>query len=156
MQMDLPMWALQCLAIVAIVLLLAPACTSLLITVPTFAVAGTYCLDMCLAVLESFQTYFDFRTPRSLFLSKAVHMVHLIHPVVVVGCTSVFVAVYNITAEQPIKFNFAGEGRIALLGPDNGGAILAVGWLAVNVLSHASVWPLAWSVHELPGLRPIL
>jgi glucan biosynthesis protein C len=121
-------------------------------------VAGMFCVDMGLAVLEFLQSHADYSTPTTKFFSDAAYTVYLVHPIIITGLTAVFIEVYRAGGwGDGIQFT---DGSLSsssqLAGPDDGGAILAIGWLVVNVLAHVIVWPLSWGIRKLPLLRMIL
>jgi len=126
---------------------------------PFFAVAGIYCVDISLLLLVACQRYFD-RPMR--FMSEAAYGVYLLHPVIVTGCTAIFVHVYNTLYDDAISFGIDCEtGK-----PDDEILIscsefqkewhLLLGWLTVGVASHFIVWPAAWLLRRLPGFKQVL
>lgn len=123
-------------------------------------VAGLFCVDMSLVVLELFQSYAEFSTPITRFFSDGAYTVYIIHPIVVTGLTAIFVMVYRAgDFGSEIEFDggfFGTASSTKLAGPDNGGGTLALGCIAVNIVSHLILWPLAWQLKQLPGLRHIL
>lgn len=163
-QLDIPVWLLR-LSVVS------EAGTMCAISFPLegennawallyIPVAGLFCVDMSLMLLELFQSYADFSTPITRLFSDAAYTVYLIHPIVVTGLTTIFVAIYragNFGSE--IEFDdgfFYTASSTRLVGPDNGGGTLLLGWVTVNILSHLLVWPLAWQLKQLPGFCQIL
>lgn len=121
-------------------------------------VTGMFCLDMGLTVLEFLQSHADYSTPSTKFFSDAAYTVYLVHPIIITGLTAVFIEVYRAGGwGDGIQFT---DGSLSsssqLAGPDDGGAILAIGWLVVNILPHVIVWPLSWGIRKLPLLRIIL
>jgi glucan biosynthesis protein C len=129
----------------------------LVFKVPFYLVAGFFCLDMSLVVLQFFQRHLNFRTPTSRFLADSAYTVYLIHPLVIASVTSGFIWVYNSLYHDAITFSGSiAVSRSHLEGPYDGSLHLAIGWVVVNLLSHAIVWPLAWGLRQLPGFRSIL
>lgn len=157
-QMDTPVWYLRVGVLLEAVILLAIAST-FSNGILFFLVAGVLCLDMSVAVLQLFQRHINFQTPTSRFLADSAYTVYLVHPTVITGATSVYIWVYNSLCDGSITFK---EGRATavseshLEGPYDGGFHLFFGWLVVMVVSHAIVWPLAWGLRQLPGLREVL
>jgi glucan biosynthesis protein C len=122
-----------------------------------FLVAGVYCIDMSLAVLEFFQAHAAGQTKMSRYLAEAAYTVYLIHPLVVVAATSAFVVVYNILYDDAIKFekdSILSESELG--GPGDGSLHLFVGWVIVFVISHSITWPLSWWIRRLPGFKQVL
>jgi glucan biosynthesis protein C len=127
------------------------------VQVPFFLVAGFFCLDMSLAVLQFFQRHLNLQTPTSRFLADSAYTVYLIHPLVITSVTSGFVWVYNSLYHESITY--AGSLPVSkshLEGPYDGSLHLAIGWVVVNLVSHAIVWPLACRLRQLPGFRSVL
>jgi peptidoglycan/LPS O-acetylase OafA/YrhL len=122
-----------------------------------FLVAGVYCIDMSLAVLQFFQAYAAGQTKMSRYLTEAAYTVYLIHPLVVVAATSAFVVVYNILYDDAIKFKEDSTlSESELGGPGDGSLHLFVGWIIVFVISHGITWPLSWWIRRLPGFKQVL
>ncbi len=119
--------------------------------IPGFLVAGVYCVDMSLALLEFFQTNLDFQNRFTQCLSDAAYTVYIIHPVFVVGVTSIWIAYYESRGKVIEWTDLYSTTPI-----DGGGLTLAKGWLASNVLTTVLLWPSAWFLRKLPGLRRIL
>lgn len=121
-----------------------------------FLMSGIYCVDMGLAVIQTFQQYSFLNrehkwTP---YLSKAAYTVYLIHPLVVVAFTSLYIWGYNQVVGE------SSDDRI-VFGPHDdegkgGEQYFWVGWILVNAASHLVVWPLSWFLANLPVLRDIL
>lgn len=95
------------------------------------------------------------------FFAESAYTVYLIHPLIIAGLAAGFVEIYRAgDYGSGIEFDFDSSccsvSDTPLVGPDNGGAVLCLGWLVVNILTHLIVWPLAWYVKKLPVLRDIL
>ena len=123
-----------------------------------FTVAGVYCLDIILGILDFFQHHFQFENKVTLFFSQAAYGVFLIHPAVVVGATSLFIWGFNeivVVHDDGIRMT---NGPLYGLPPSGqgGGEHLPIGWLLVVVTSHLVVWPLAYLLKQLPILMDIL
>ena len=93
---------------------------------------GMYCLDMSLLVLLTFQRWANVHTRATRFLARGAFGVYLLHPLVVTGATRFYLYLAGDDVNYPVGFAF------------------------VAVLSLAVVWPLAYSVAQLPGLKTIL
>lgn len=114
-------------------------------------VAGIYCIDMSLAVLRFFQTYLDFESKRSKFFSDAAYTVYLIHPCIILSISSLWIKIYESQGYVIEWKELYSETPI-----EGGGLTLVLSWLCCNLLAHLIVWPLAWYLRKLPGLRQIL
>eukprot|EP00553_Chaetoceros_curvisetus_P015952 CAMPEP_0204642828 /NCGR_PEP_ID=MMETSP0718-20130828/177_1 /ASSEMBLY_ACC=CAM_ASM_000674 /TAXON_ID=230516 /ORGANISM="Chaetoceros curvisetus" /LENGTH=515 /DNA_ID=CAMNT_0051663711 /DNA_START=35 /DNA_END=1582 /DNA_ORIENTATION=+ len=119
--------------------------------IPAFLVAGVYCIDMSLVLLEFFQSYLDFQNRFTKYMSNAAYTVYIIHPVFVVGVTSIWIAYYESHGNVIEWTDLHSTTPI-----DGGGLTLMVGWIVSNVLSSVLVWPSASFLRKLPGLREIL
>jgi len=94
--------------------------------------AGMFCLDMSLLTLLVFQRWGNVETRATRFLVRGAFGVYLLHPLVVTAATRVYL-------------QLAGDG-----------VNYPVGFAIVAVLSLLVVWPLAYSLAQLPGLRAVL
>ena len=94
--------------------------------------AGMFCLDMSLLVLLVFQRWGNVETRATRFLARGAFGVYLLHPLVVTAATRVYL-------------QLAGDG-----------VNYPVGFGVVAVVSLVVVWPLAYSLAQLPGLKTIL
>merc|ERR1711862_994889 len=144
------MGALESVAM--IILTLFDLSANLMLAVLFFIVAGIYCLDMNLAVLQIFQEYLNAENKFTNFLSRAAYTVYLIHPLVVVCVTAAYIFVFNSIAGHDSRIKFTDGSEVGT----GGGDYFLVGWLVVNIFSHVIVWPLAWWITQLPFLNKIL
>ena len=94
--------------------------------------AGMFCLDMSLLTLLVFQRWGNVETRATRFLARGAFGVYLLHPLVVTAATRVYL-------------QLAGDG-----------VNYPVGFGVVAVVSLLVVWPLAYSLAQLPGLRAVL
>ena len=94
--------------------------------------AGMFCLDMSLLTLLVFQRWGNVETRATRFLARGAFGVYLLHPLVVTAATRVYL-------------QLAGDG-----------VNYPVGFAIVAVVSLLVVWPLAYSLAQLPGLRAVL
>lgn len=133
--------------------------SSTLLELLYFLVAGVFCIDMSIFMLQLFQQYASRRPPA--FLSDAAFTVFLIHPFVIILCTSIFVHTYSRIYSKQLEFE-ARKGGIfcvsesQLSGPLNGEFHSFVGFLIVLVMTNAIVWPAAWFLRRLPILNKYL
>jgi fucose 4-O-acetylase-like acetyltransferase len=124
-----------------------------------YLVAGMYCIDMSICILQLFQEYAN--KPLPAFLSDATFTVYLIHTFVITVCTSIFVKIYNALYDDPISFS-PENGKIFpvsqshLSGPMDGIVHYFLGFLVVFIVSNAIVWPAACFVRKLPVLNQYL
>ena len=94
--------------------------------------AGMFCLDMSLLVLLTFQQWANVETRATRFLARGAFGVYLLHPLVVTAATRVYLLLAGKDVNYPVGFGF------------------------VAVVSLLVVWPLAYSLAQLPGLRAVL
>ena len=94
--------------------------------------AGMFCLDMSLLVLLTFQRWANVETRATRFLARGAFGVYLLHPLVVTAATRVYLVFAGKDVNYPVGFGF------------------------VAVVSLVVVWPLAYSLAQLPGLRAVL
>jgi peptidoglycan/LPS O-acetylase OafA/YrhL len=94
--------------------------------------AGMFCLDMSLLVLLTFQRWGNVETRATRFLARGAFGVYLLHPLVVTAATRVYLNFAGKDVNYPVGFGF------------------------VAVVSLLVVWPLAYSLAQLPGLRAVL
>ena len=94
--------------------------------------AGMFCLDMSLLVLLTFQRWANVETRATRFLARGAFGVYLLHPLVVTVATRVYLKLAGDGVNYPVGFGI------------------------VAVVSLAVVWPLAYSLAQLPGLRAVL
>ena len=117
-------------------------------------VSGMYCIDMSLVVLEFFQTHLDFQHRYTKFMSEAAYGVYIIHPMFVIGMSSLWITLYEFFTGEELEWV---APLFYSLTPIEGGAwTLALSWFVCNLLVHLLVWPSAWYLRKLPGLRQIL
>lgn len=158
------MWAAVLVEAVLMVVFLGLAISGVTIGWPLFAlVGGAYCVDTIVVILDLFQTYANHRPGDGSWITKAMteaaYGVYLLHPLVVTSLTIVFVQAYNSLYGSTYPIYFEPDKTYSfspLAGPDEGGLVLGVGWLLVNILSQLILWPLCWYLKQLPGLRSII
>mmetsp|Transcript_13123 Transcript_13123/g.34835 ORF Transcript_13123/g.34835 Transcript_13123/m.34835 type:complete len:478 (-) Transcript_13123:35-1468(-) len=94
--------------------------------------AGIFCLDMSLLTLLVFQRWANVETRATRFLARGAFGVYLLHPLVVTAATRVYLQLAGDGVNYPVGFGL------------------------VAVVSLLVVWPLAYSLAQLPGLRAVL
>lgn len=124
-----------------------------------FMVAGVFCVDMSMVVLQFF-CYYSANSLNTfgLFLSRNAYAVYLLHPIIITMLTAAFIRVYNyINGYDVIVFqdNTIESGSI-LLGPGKGSFHLFFGFLCVWGATQLICWPLAWILTKHTGLKNIL
>jgi len=115
-------------------------------------VAGPYCVDMNLALLQIFQVTADSVSSLSRKLAKAAYTVYLIHPLIIVCVTAVYIEAYNTL--DGIQIEFDDDSPVSPTNIGNGD--MAMGWVTVNILSHFICWPLAMCISRIPSLQGFL
>lgn len=106
-------------------------------------VAGMFCVDMSIALLQFFQEYMNFENEWSKRLSSAAYAVYIYHPIFIIASTSLFVTLYNhsIGKDNPVKWD---EGHMSYFSssPLTGGSeTLVIGFTVSMILVHFLVWP---------------
>ena len=155
-QLDIAIWKLWLLVIVegaAIVYLLPKADTTpkgIGYAIAAFGVAGPFCLDTGIVVLDFFQTNLNSSNDLTRFLADAAYGVYLLHPLFIVLATSAFVWIHNAaiatTEDQYLSFRgFPAYSESHVVG---GAATLALGWASVVAVSQILVWPTAWGMKQ--------
>jgi len=115
--------------------------------------AGIFCLDMSLLVLVAFQRYLDRETSVTKFFARAAYGVYLLHPLVVMGMTALYIEICN---QLGVAIEIGSKEEEGAPVGSEGGHQYLVGWILVNLASHLIVWPLAWLLTRLPVLKKIL
>eukprot|EP00814_Leptocylindrus_danicus_P000873 CAMPEP_0116032504 /NCGR_PEP_ID=MMETSP0321-20121206/18212_1 /TAXON_ID=163516 /ORGANISM="Leptocylindrus danicus var. danicus, Strain B650" /LENGTH=555 /DNA_ID=CAMNT_0003507959 /DNA_START=65 /DNA_END=1729 /DNA_ORIENTATION=- len=87
-------------------------------------VAGPYCVDMNLALLQIFQVTADSVSSLSRKLAKAAYTVYLIHPLIIVCVTAVYIEAYNTL--DGIQIEFDDDSPVSPTTIGNGD--MAMGW----------------------------
>jgi len=160
--MDISPWAQRCMVMIEIAVMVVLFTidlnkgSNLGYAALAFLVSGIYCVDMGLAIVQTFQafSFLNQEMKWTAAFSKAAYTVYLIHPAVVVGATSLYIWGYNLVvgefSEDRIVFHeHEEEGR-------GGEDYFWLGWLLVTALSHLVVWPLSWCIATRPMFRNIL
>ena len=100
--------------------------------------------------IELFSTYVNFNSSRSSFLAQAAYTVYIIHPWIVACVTRAALATFGANGTH-----FDGFPPVALECPW-GTSIQWAAWAVSALVIQLIVWPLAFYVRKLPGLREIL
>ena len=122
--------------------------------IPGLMIAGMYCVDTSLTVLDFFQRYMDIENRYTKFFSDAAYTVYIIHPIFIIGLSSLWIKGYESIFGQEIKWDdnlLFSETKIK-----GGSMTLGLSWLVSNILVHLFVWPAAYYLRKLPGLGQIL
>lgn len=157
-QIGLPIIFFRCMVVVEAALMIyffdQGQGNELYYTPVVILIAGVYCIDMSLVVLEFFQSHLDFQNRYTKILSEAAYTVYIIHPIFVIGTSSLWIKVYESLTGQEIEW--VAPLFYSSTPLDGGGLTLAISWLVSNILVHVLVWPSSWYLRKLPGLRQIL
>jgi len=122
--------------------------------VPGFVVAGMYCLDMSLLVLVIFEKWMNFETKFTRFLYQGAYGVYLLHSIVIVGTTRIYMLVCD---HYEYYDNGHGDGEEdGEEGSDEPHYNFPVGFAVVTLVTLVTVWPLAYFLKQLPYLKTIL
>jgi glucan biosynthesis protein C len=117
-----------------------------------YLVAGAFCLDMSIVVLDFFQRHAASKYPVLKGLLDSAHIVYVMHPLVISLLSWGFVAFYNfyvgLYTVSGISFATSDLGNYAVskstfIGPGNGAVTLLMAFQCVLIMTHAVVWPLA-------------
>ena len=156
-QLDVPRWLQYAFVLVettVLVLLMPRVDATPGYAVAFFGVAGIFCIDMSILVLEFFQTQANHPLSQvDQFFSDAAYGVYVIHPIIIVGATASFVQVYDrLYSDNEAKslefYGFPSCSETPLDAKD-----ATVGIFCVVILSHLVVWPIGWCMHEyLPSV----
>jgi peptidoglycan/LPS O-acetylase OafA/YrhL len=168
-QMDIPVWLLRTIVVLEYGVLVAMV--HLILNEPQgpnanyyravyFVMAGVYCVDACLATIDIFQVNMNFENKVSRFMSDSAYTVYLTHVVFVVAFTAVFVNLYESWSDTTLQFYPVPGGFTfspsPLKGGKDGATALGLGFLFTCIVVHATVWPAAWLIRQLPGLKGVL
>ena len=95
---------------------------------------------MCLTILLFFQEYCNFQNNVTKFLSNGAYTVYLIHPIIIVSLTHLYIYV-----------------EIETSITSNNDDPVVVGWLVISLLALSISWCVAYCLKQLfPGLKSIL
>ncbi len=146
-QLDMPLWAffslvfVELAVIVALQIIMFDVAFTALLWFVWWVVFGAFCVDMSLAVLIIFQRWFNYETKLSKVLARSAYCVYLIHTLVLTVATITYLEIYS-------RVFGSGEGTEV-------GRVVG-GWIFVNVVTQAVVWPLSYGLTRLPILRDII
>ncbi len=149
-QLDMPLWAFFSVVfleaaliafIEAIVRIIAPAPLPPLLIFVLWIAYGAGSVDMSLAMLIIFQRWFNKETKISKILARSSYCVYLIHSLVYVAVTIVYLEIYG-------RIFGSGEGTEV-------GRIIG-GFTFVNIATHAVLWPLSYALMRIPILRDVI
>jgi hypothetical protein len=163
-QLDIPVWLLRLIVLIegAIIVILLPQAEkiSIILIIFLFCILGMFCLDMCLCILEFFQSYCNYHSVFTDNMSKSAYTVYLIHPLIVTLLTTVFIVIYDglyaNSTDERLAFNDSNCSSTTLIGPYKGSIPLAIGFISVAIIANIILWPLSNSIRKLPYLNKIL
>lgn len=119
----------------------------------TATILGVFCMSTSVAAIQFFHERFNATGPAAKFFSEAAFTVYLIHSVVITVVAWTWFLIIDLMSSTDLYWP-----------PDNGQSttalsstwLLVAGWAYTAVLSMAIVWPLAFYLRKLPGLRDVL
>lgn len=119
--------------------------------------SGIFCLDFSLVCLHFFHTFCNKTSRLGKMMGQAAYTVYLIHYIFTVVAMAVFIKVYNsIYDEQVIYFVGSTISFSVLRGPADGAIQLFGGFVVCTILVQAIVWPLAYGIKQIPGVKQVL
>ena len=108
---------------------------------------------MSLAWIQFSFAYLDFSNRATRFLSQSAYTVYIIHPLVVVSVTRSYQAILEAVSDT--KLYFCHDTSVSKTHFESDWFIW-LGWVYTVLVSLLVLWPLAWCIRRLPGLRSIL
>jgi len=112
----------------------------------------TMTLSMCITQL--FSAYGNFTSKTSQFFSEAAFGLYIIHPLVWPVVSYTYVMLLR-AADVQLSFSYATD--IQLVSSDDIGALrLMLGFFYTLSISNLILWPTAFYLRKLPGLRHVL
>lgn len=115
---------------------------------------GIFCIDFSLVCLHFFQKWCNITNRFLQFLGDAAYGVYLIHFIFTVTFTAAFVEAYNaIYNQEVIRFIFSTVSWSQLNGPANGAIQLFGGFVITTIVVQVVVWPLAYGLKQIPGVK---
>lgn len=127
------------------------------ITFITGLFGGIFCLDFSLVCLHYFQCRYNKASRLGKMMGEAAYTVYLIHYIFTVIATVAFIKAYNsIYDEQVIYFVGSTFSSSPLRGPAGGAIHLFSGFIVCTILVQAVVWPVAYGVKQIPGVKQVL
>jgi len=119
-----------------------------------FALDGLFTMSMSMTVIELFSTYGNVSNKVSKFFSESAYGVYILHPVVWPMISYTYVLLLR-AGGVSISFSVATDGQV--VSPDDIGTWRVVlGFLYTLCISNLILWPLAFYLRKLPGLRNVL
>jgi len=112
----------------------------------------TMTLSMCITQL--FSVYFNFTSKTSRFFSEAAYGVYIIHPVVWPVVSYTYVMILRAMGVE-LTFSYATDMQ-AVSSDDIGAWRVALGFFYTFCISNLILWPTAFYLRKLPGLREVL
>jgi hypothetical protein len=123
-------------------------------------ILGAGCMVIMVSIVHWFQTRANFQNGHTKFFSSAACAVYIIHPVVVVTFTRLFVVVIEaLDGDVRVYFQeneYPEETQSFSSSCLGGDANLWVGAVVTITMIQLVVWPLGWAMRRLPGIRQVL
>ena len=118
-----------------------------------FIFSGIFTVVMSLTWIQFSHSYLNFSNKVTNFFSKSAYTVYIIHPLIAVPVTWSFQLLLEVFDDT--KLYFCKDTSVSKTHFKNNWLIW-FGWVYAVVLSLLILWPLAWCIRKLPGLRLIL
>lgn len=119
---------------------------------------GFYCIVLSFGMFSFFQKRCNYSNRCTKFFSDAAYTVYLIHPWIIVPITWSYVILLKKIGNVDVIFPLAGSNSSTTTSSTDLGndGLLWFGWVYTSICSLLLVWPLSWSLRQLPGLNKIL
>lgn len=118
---------------------------------------GIFCLDFSLVCLHFFHRWCNRTCRIGKMMGEAAYTVYLIHYIFTVVATAAFIKVYNsIYDEEVIVFVGSTISWSQLRGPADGAIQLFGGFVVCTIIVQTVVWPLAYGIKQIPGVKQVL
>ena len=113
------------------------------------AVAGLFCVDFSVAILEFFQNYLDFQNGFTKWLASSAYGAYLVQNILIYTCP-VAIFVYTYQGEPQITFNgTVSSTSIPLVS-------LSVGFVYAALVWVPTCWIVTSYLRKMPGLKHVL
>jgi len=116
--------------------------------------SGVMTMSLSMCITQIFSAYGNFTNKTTKFFSEAAYGVYILHPVVwpIVSYTYV-----QLLRANNVELSFSLSTDWTIVSTDEIGTLpLVLGWLYTLFFSNLILWPCAFFLRKLPGLRSIL
>ena len=118
--------------------------------------SGLVAVTISVWMLALFRRKFNVTSPRCKFFANTAYTVYLIHPLVVVPLTMLWVTILRNVFDIDVLFlKDVSQGHRSATDVGSDGLVWA-GWLFISISSQLIVWPLAHLCRQLPFTKGIL